>query len=146
MIIQIDRYADDGEATLGLLSIDGDFFCYTLEDTKRKTKVEGKTRIPPGVYPLAFREVLSPLTKDYREQYEFFSYHIELQRVTNFDHVYIHIGNYHTDTQGCILLGSGATDFPRRMVTNSTQAYKSFYARVKDQVSKGVAKLKIYGG
>lgn len=139
----IYRYADNGTATLGLLYLGGEFFCHTLEDTGRPEKVKGKTRIPAGSYPVLFREVVSPLTEDYRAKYDWFRYHVELKGVPSFKYVYVHIGNWATDTEGCILLGSGATDFPERMITNSTEAYKAFYERVKGSVSKGDFEIEI---
>ena len=55
MIITVrrDRFTD--VSTLGMLSIDGEPYCYTLEDTDRQlenggAKVYGKTAIPRGRY------------------------------------------------------------------------------------------------
>ena len=39
MFIEVVRYSTTPESTLGLLSIDGTFACYTLEDTRRIDKV-----------------------------------------------------------------------------------------------------------
>lgn len=143
MRAELIRYADNGTSCLGLLYLEGDFMCYTLEDTARQQKVKGKTCIPEGSYPALFREVLSPLTEEYRNQYDWFSYHIELKGVPGFKYVYIHIGNYATDTEGCILVGSGSTEFPERMITNSREAYKALYNRIKDSVSRGNFELNI---
>src|SRR5690606_26679942 len=57
--ITLLRYVDDEETTLGLLFYDGKFFCYTLEDTFRETKITGKTRIPKGTYRLGFNKSLT---------------------------------------------------------------------------------------
>lgn len=143
MRIDIYRYSDDNESTLGLVYLNQAFFCYSLEDTGRAQKVKGKTAIPAGEYPVAFREVMSPLTAKYRQHYEWFLYHLELQGVENFDNVYIHIGNHESDTEGCILLGYGVTQYPKRMITNSTEAYKDFYSEVKSAAEKSNLTIKI---
>lgn len=36
--------------TIGELLIDGEVFCYTLEDTVRDVKIKGQTAIPAGTY------------------------------------------------------------------------------------------------
>lgn len=143
MKAEILRYSDNGTSTLGLLFIEGGFFAYTLEDTARDEKVKGKTCIPAGEYPVLFREVVSPLTEDYRAKYDWFRWHMELKGVPGFKYVYIHIGNWATDTEGCILVGSGATDFPERMITNSTEAYKALYNRTSDAVRRGHLTLNV---
>lgn len=98
--IRTDRY------TAGELFIDGQFFCYTLEDPDRglrqtdpiekirKVKVPGQTAIPTGTYRVVnsmsqrFGRVM-PLLKD----------------VPGFTGVRIHSGNTTDDTHGCLLLG-----------------------------------------
>jgi len=89
MKLTLQRIQDNGTSTLGIMYLDGEFLCYTLEDTFRAEKVDGKTRVPAGEYVIATREVMSPLTEKYREQYDYFSYHLELQEVPNFQYVYI---------------------------------------------------------
>lgn len=106
MKLKLERFLSDENATVGKLYADGEFVCYTLEDEKREVKVKGETRIPAGTYDVKKREVLSGLTKKYREKYDFFDYHYQLQNVPNFNYVYIHMGNYETNTDGCILVGS----------------------------------------
>jgi len=55
MLIELNRYSTQHETTLGMMSIDGVFQCYTLEDTKRYQKVKGETRISSGLYRLGLR-------------------------------------------------------------------------------------------
>src|SRR5688572_32863405 len=38
------------KTTIGSLYINGDFFCYTLEDKTRPIKIYGETAIPKGMY------------------------------------------------------------------------------------------------
>lgn len=81
--------------TLGELSIDGKFFCYTLEDTVRENgvKVHGETAIPYGTYKVIVNmsnrfKRLMPLLID----------------VPNFEGVRLHGGNSHVDSHGCPLI------------------------------------------
>lgn len=93
--ITVLRYVHDEETTLGLLFIDSRYFCYTLEDTYRKVKVKGKTRIPSGTYNVDFLEYDTELTLKYRndpDRQPWFQYHIHIQDIPNFTGVYIHSG------------------------------------------------------
>lgn len=88
------------ESTGGILTIDNEFFCYTLEDTDRllentpHAKVYGKTAIPRGTYPV---------TIDFSPKYQRNMPHI--LNVPGFEGIRIHKGNYPKDTEGCILVG-----------------------------------------
>lgn len=94
MLLELQRIVRTDRSTIGELSIDGEFFCYTLEDVEREVKVYGKTAIPKGVFKVIlsrsarFKKVL-PLLVD----------------VPNFTGVRIHNGNTAEDTEGCILVG-----------------------------------------
>lgn len=101
MILTLERQTFLPQCTIGSLSVDGVFQCYTLEDTVRETsdpvecwKIPSATAIPVGTYPVTltmsnrFKRVL-PL----------------LGNVRGFSGVRIHSGNTHEDTEGCILVG-----------------------------------------
>lgn len=106
--------------TIGDLTINGVFFCNTLEDTIRKLvdynndgdfddkgegKVYGETAIPRGRYKI----VLSYSTRFKRIL-------PELINVKGFVAIRIHSGNKAIDSHGCILVGDNTT---KGMVTNS---------------------------
>lgn len=130
------RYLDDGNTSLGLLYLGKQFFCYTLEDTHRDEKVPAGTRIPEGRYPLSFNPTLTDLTKKYRSRFSWFDYHIEINNIPNYDLVYLHIGNSHQDTRGCILLADGVnTGSSEKMVTHSQRAFERFYKAVYPKIS-----------
>lgn len=126
--VTVLRYVDDGETTLGLLFLQHKFFAYTLEDTHQDEKIAGSTRIPQGVYPLVLNRNLTGLTQRYRNQFHWFDFHIEIKDVPDFSGVYIHIGNTHQDTRGCILIADGVTAAgTEKMISHSRIAFERFY-------------------
>ena len=92
--------------SIGIIYVDGQRICETLEDTDRglaiwrtlednkARKIKGETAIPVGVYEVLwtysprFKKML-PLLKD----------------VPAFEGIRIHAGNRAKDTEGCILCG-----------------------------------------
>jgi len=135
----LQRYSDNGDSTLGLFFVNDDFFSYCLEDEFREHKISGETRIPAGRYRLRIKNETTPLTQKYRKKFSWFSYHIEVAGIDNFKNVYIHIGNYDENTDGCILLGDGANNnqIQKGMITYSTDAYERFYKGVYPLLEKG---------
>lgn len=84
----------------GRLYIDGEFECYTVEDTDRKLetggkKIQDKTAIPKGTYKV----VMSRSTR-------FKKVLPEVLNVPGFNGIRIHAGNSSKDTEGCIIVGS----------------------------------------
>lgn len=106
-------------ATIGTLSIDGVFFCHTLEDPVRDSKVYGQTAIPAGTYKVAI--TMSPRFK--REL-------PLLLDVPNYTGVRIHPGNTAADTEGCILVGNFLKD---DFITNSRKTFDSLLERMKKE-------------
>ena len=80
--------------TIGQHFIDGEYFCDTLEDVVRDSKIKHETAIPAGTYKIEltfsakFKKIL-PI----------------LLNVPNFEGIRIHAGNTKSDTSGCILVG-----------------------------------------
>jgi|TARA_R110000851_G_scaffold55486_3_gene130157 hypothetical protein len=133
MEILLKRYKNSDDTTLGLIFIDGVFYGHTLEDAVRANKIKGVTAIPKGRYQIKYRKVMSPKTEQYRNKFKFFTYHLELQDVPNYKYVYLHIGNKHQDTEGCILLGSGVSS---NSLINSTDAFTTFYKHVSADLNQ----------
>ena len=96
MNIIIKRIFKGPDYTIGRLSIDGKYFCDTLEDTVRKpgVKIPGKTALPAGKYKIELTESL-----------RFKKLMPRLKDVPGFTGVLIHPGNTAQDTEGCILVG-----------------------------------------
>ncbi len=123
------RYSDDGTTTIGILLVNDRFYCYTLEDAFREEKVKGETRIAAGIYPVRFRQEDTELTLKYKERYpEWFTYHLQLQNVPEFDSIYIHNGGDHTDTEGCILVSDSLSiNNEKTILSNSRNTFKRLY-------------------
>ncbi len=140
LTIRLLRYYDDGETTVGMMLINSQFYCYTLEDTFHEVKVPGETRIPAGTYTIQFRKELSPFTITMRERYpEWFTYHLELQHVPGYAHIYIHNGGDHTDTEGCILISDSITvDNEKTFFSNSRETFRRFYLFVSEQLNNNI--------
>jgi len=86
------------KSTIGKLFINGESFCDTLEnpwlDNQRNISC-----IPQGHYKVRLRLARESATRDYL--------HLLVQDVPNRDWILVHIGNYPSQTQGCILVGNG---------------------------------------
>lgn len=139
MELKLLRYSDNGESTLGLLFVNKEFQCYTLEDERRTKKVYGETRIPEGRYKLDLRKVGGFHQKYSGKFGEFHRGMIHLRGVPNFKYVLIHIGNDDDDTAGCLLVGNKANNnkVSSGFIQNSTDAYKELYQVIVDSVEDG---------
>jgi len=117
MIIAIKRLYKSGNSTIGEMTVDGKWECYTLEDKERDVKIKSETAIPKGTYKVIINQSnrfkkLLPL----------------LLNVPNFEGVRIHPGNTNHDTEGCILVGrTRSKDF----VGQSRKAFESLFAKMK---------------
>ena len=95
MKLVLQRRATTPDWMFGVLSVDGQRFCYTLEDELREEKIPGESAISAGTYVLALEN--SP---------KFGPDTITLLNVPNFSYIRIHSGNTDEDTAGCIIVGS----------------------------------------
>jgi len=117
MKIEVKRLHRTDNSTIGELTIDGKFECYTLEDKERDVKIKGETAIPKGTYKVIINQSnrfkkLLPL----------------LIAVPNFEGVRIHPGNSNHDTEGCILVGiNRSVDY----ITKSRKAFDSLFKKMQ---------------
>jgi len=135
MKLELKRFSSQSDTTLGLLFVDGEFECFTLEDEYRSEKIKGETRIPAGTYKVEKREVLSGLTKKYRSKYPWFDFHFMLQDVPNFQYVYIHIGNDDDHTDGCLLVSDAVKSNrfdENNNLSSSGPAFKRLYQKMSE--------------
>jgi hypothetical protein len=131
----LQRLPSTDDATLGGLSIDARFCCFTCEDEPREVKVPGETRIPSGTYSLALRsegalhaKYLARFPVEHRGM-------LWLQDVPGFEWIYIHIGNSDDDTLGCILVADTAN--AEGTLARSEQAYRRLYGQVANAILAG---------
>jgi hypothetical protein len=117
MILELKRKIFTDDSTIGELSIDGEFVCYTLEDKVRDTKIQNVTAIPYGKY-----EVIINFSNHFQQ------YMPLLLNVPGYEGVRIHSGNKSTDTEGCILVGSSKS---LNFIGNSRATFKTLFARMK---------------
>ena len=102
--------------TIGVLYVDGERQCYSLEDEDRKleeggVKILKQTAIPRGTY----RVVLDMSTR-------FKKIMPHILDVPQFTGIRIHAGNTAEDVEGCILVG-------RRVTAGECSIYESLVAR-----------------
>lgn len=97
--------------TSGKLYVDGDYFCYTLEDVVRGEgiKISGETAIPTGEYKVILSmssrfKRLMPMVYTEDNQYEI------IKGGISFKGVRLHGGNTHKDTHGCPLIAHNKID------------------------------------
>ena len=131
MEIELKRTVFTDQSTIGMLSIDGEFVAYCLEDVVREVpgkpvaewKIPAETAIPQGRYRVdrnmsnRFKKVL-PL----------------LIGVKGFDGIRIHSGNVAANTEGCLLPGLHKA---QDMVTESRDAFKIIDARIAEALDAG---------
>jgi hypothetical protein len=122
MNLKLRRTTFTGRSTIGELSIDGAFECFTLEDMVRPVKVPGMTAISEGVYvvSVSFSDRFKRLLP-------------EVHDVPNFTGIRIHPGNTDADTEGCILVGQTEdTDF----IGNSRAAFNKLFPKIQAAAQK----------
>jgi len=114
-----------------------EFECYTLEDQYRMVKEAGKTRIPPGRFEITLRTV-GGMNARYLDRFGWHKGMLWLRAVPGFKWIYIHPGNRHEHTEGCILTGDGTSQnvTDDGMVTSSTAAYERLAKRIYSKLEK----------
>ena len=122
MNLTLYRKYPGNECTIGELFVDDKFECYTLEDKERPEKIAKITAIPKGKY-----EIVISFSNRFQKLLP------ELKNVPNYEGVRIHTGNYATDTEGCILVGTTKT---ADMVGNSKEAFNNLFPKLQEAASK----------
>lgn len=114
MQVKIYRIAQTIQAVRGVLLIENEPFCVTLEDAW-KNNIKNLSCIPHGRYICG--KVESPK----------FGTTFQVKDVPNRTAILIHAGNTEFDTEGCILLGSEFSEINGKpAIIGSKEAYTRF--------------------
>jgi hypothetical protein len=118
MYVEIIRLEKSAEGTFGLMRIDGQVFCCTLELPEQLNKPD-KSCIPSGILYACH------VTKDLR---------IAVTDVPGRTLIRIHAGNTIDDIEGCILLGSsfGIINGKRGVIDSATTIKRFLNRRNSD--------------
>ena len=126
MNVEIIRVEQGPSGTFGVLKINGECVCLTLERPWEDNKPNASC-IPSGVYKC--KRVVSPRVGST----------FEVKDVPGRSHILFHTGNTIHDTEGCILLGSQfgmiwcSSDYRhRRGIKYSCAAFANFNERIED--------------
>lgn len=146
MKITVARKYKKGTYTIGILSIDGKYFCETLEDCDRglkqtddlqsirERKVYGETAIPVGEYNVRM-DVVSQKFKNVPWYNSLCKGKMpRLENVPGFDGILIHPGTTALDSYGCILVGENKA---KGKVLNSRATFAKLYAKLKAAADNG---------
>src|SRR5258706_2283885 len=120
MKLELRRYVVGKSHTIGKLSLNDKFICYTLEDKIMPPgeKIPGETAIPFGIY-----DVILSYSLRFKQELPL------LKNVPNFEGVRIHAGNTIKDTEGCILVG---TDYAGDALLESRKALRKLLIALKE--------------
>lgn len=137
--LTLQRVDQKGNSTYGILfNHEQTQIAFVIEDIFREVKVDKETRIPKGRFKIEYREVLSPMTEKYRSKFDWFTWHLELQDVPDYQWCYLHIGNFYTSTEGCPLVNNGVQLRDGSYVgLDSTSCFKDVYKYVSSLLDSG---------
>ncbi|MFY9610898.1 MAG: DUF5675 family protein [Blastocatellia bacterium] len=122
MELKLVRKQFTNDSTIGELSVNGKFECFTLEDRVRAVKIKGETAIPLGAY-----EVVVTFSNRFKKPLPLFL------NVPGFEGIRIHAGNTKKDTEGCILVGQTKA---KNMVGKSRAAFDILFAKIHAAAQK----------
>ena len=129
MRIEVLRYNDTGNETLGLLMINGKFRGHTLEDEERTVKLWGETRIPEGTYKIGLRTEGGHHVRYSKKFPKIHKGMLHVLDVPYFKYILIHIGNTDDDTAGCLLI-SRSLGANNDSIVRSTDKYLEIYPEI----------------
>lgn len=147
MKLEVKRFGDNGETTLGALYIDGILECFTVEDQQQATgtKIMGETRVPEGTYEVSLRReggFHAKYTKRYGSMHKgmLCIHNAPNWKLKNngieFQYILIHTGNTDDHTMGCLLVND-AVSAATYTGSSSVNAYKDFYPKVAKILDAG---------
>jgi len=135
--LKVIRIRQGNNSTLSEIYLDNQFVCYGLEDIPREKKIPGSTCIPPGTYRLGFNRN-GGMNGNYYDRYpKMHGGMIEIKDIPGFSYVYIHIGNTHKETAGCLLVGiQYVFEQGDYRLVKSITAYKKLYPLLAELMAR----------
>lgn len=122
-IVELIRLEESEQGTFGVLKIDKEVFCVTLEQDDEENR-ENESSIPAQQY--ICRRIDSPKYGDT----------FEICNVPGRSNVLFHPGNFIENTKGCVLLGTAfGTINNKRGVLSSGKAFFRFMDEIKEEQS-----------
>lgn len=125
MTLRLQRKPSTQNYTEGVLYIDDQYFCDTLEDRVRnlptEQKIDGKTAIPAGTYNIEWT-----YSQKFRKPMPL------VRNVPWFQGIRIHSGNSAEDTSGCILVGKKCND---GYLTQSRITYQKLAVKLSSAIA-----------
>jgi len=125
MLLELIRFKEDkNSGALGVLKLDGSFFCYTLE-LDYKDNSRNISSIPVGKY-----NVVKHFSQHFKDV-------LMVDNVPDRSYIYFHAGNTIKDTKGCILVGNGAKDetVTGKIISDSRRAFNRLLAKAEQERS-----------
>ena len=120
-ILELIRLEESEEGTIGVLKIDKQVFCVTMEPPDRLNE-RNRSSIPTGQY-----EIKRHQSPKYGETFQ-------VMDVTGRDNVLFHAGNTVDHTKGCILVAEHVGKLRGdRAVLNSGNTFRRFMAALENE-------------
>lgn len=116
MEMKVERCVFTDKSTRGLLYVNGEYECYTLEPAK-KDGDEKPRAIPAGTYNVVLR-----MSEKHKRMVP------GVEDVPGFSDIEIHPGNYPSDTLGCLLVG---TDSARDLILHAQDAFHTLMEKLQ---------------
>jgi len=137
--ITVTRMTATSTRTVSRMDIDGNPFCFILEDAIRETKIPSETCIPAGRYQV-IRRYHGRFYENYKKRFGH-NHVFEIVGIPNYSDVLYHIGNDIQDTRGCQLTAQDVSfetmGRPKIIVRRSTEAYLAFYDALTKEFDAG---------
>lgn len=138
----LQRERQDANATQGSLLLDGQLLCRTLENrapVRPGVKEPGQSRIPAGTWQLGLR-CTGGFFNRYTARWDWHGPMVEVL-LPGWKYVLFHVGNYHYNTDGCVLVGESFLRHPSAglAVGQSRAAYERVYPQLRALAEAGAA-------
>lgn len=131
-ILEIIRLEETEQGTIGILKIDKEVFCYTLEPADKLNKLN-ESSIPAQQYICE---------KTFSSK---FGQTFEIMNVPQRAHILFHAGNVQGDTLGCILLGQTVGKLKsNRAILNSGDTFKKFLNLMSEETQLHLTIREVY--